>query len=123
MLAHAVEGMPMEVCGILGGTDGTVSAIYRVTNTDGSPDHFTMDPREQIEAMNQLHLLELEITAFYHSHPAGPDDPSTEDIRLAFYPDVFSVIVSLAEPTAPVARCFTIRGDTVKPVDIEVIRP
>ncbi len=121
IMAHAVEGMPIEVCGILGGTDGTVSAIYRMTNTDASADHFMMDPREQIDVMKALRSKELEITAFYHSHPTGPDHPSAEDIRLAFYPDVFSVIVSLAEPGKPVMKSFSIREGQVTPVNLEVV--
>ncbi len=121
LIAHALEGLPLEVCGILGGMNGNVSAVYRMTNTDASPEHFMMDPREQIDVMKDLRCRGLEMTAFYHSHPTGPEHPSAEDIRLAFYPDVYSVIVSLAAPAKPVLKSFTISNGQVMPVAIEIM--
>jgi proteasome lid subunit RPN8/RPN11 len=121
IIIHAREGMPLEVCGILGGTDGRISDIYRIANVDASSEHFTMDPEEQIEVMMSLESRGLETVAFYHSHPKGPDFPSSEDIRLAFYPDVLSVIVSLADPERPVLKSFRIGVGQVEPVPIRIL--
>jgi proteasome lid subunit RPN8/RPN11 len=121
IIIHAREGMPMEVCGILGGIDGCVSDIYRIANVDVSTEHFTMNPEEQIEVMMSLESKGLEAVAFYHSHPKGPDFPSSEDIRLAFYPDVLSVIVSLADPERPVLKSFRIGVGQVEPVPIRIL--
>jgi [CysO sulfur-carrier protein]-S-L-cysteine hydrolase len=121
IIDHAREGLPFEICGILGGKGDTVSAIYRMVNTDAKSDHFMMDPREQIAVMKDLRAKGLEMTAFYHSHPEGPEYPSAEDIRLAFYPDVFSLIVSLAEPAMPVLKSFKIIEGQVEPVELKLI--
>ncbi|MRR56027.1 MAG: M67 family peptidase [Deltaproteobacteria bacterium] len=122
MVDHSREGFPLEVCGILGGKDSTISAIYRMTNADASDKHFKMNPREHGDVMADLWRRGLEMVAFYHSHPAGPPYPSTEDIRLAFYPDVITVIVSLHEPDRPLAQAFFIRGGLVEEVEIQLLR-
>jgi proteasome lid subunit RPN8/RPN11 len=119
---HAREGLPLEVCGILAGLDGRISAVYRISNIDRSSEHFTMDPREHAEIMESLQARGLEMTAFYHSHPKGPQCPSAEDIRLAFYPDVFTVIASLEEPEGPFLSAFAIRDGLVEAVEIQIIR-
>jgi proteasome lid subunit RPN8/RPN11 len=121
IIDHARAGFPLEICGILGGKGDIVSAIYRMVNTDAKSDHFMMDPREQIAVMKDLRAKGLEMTAFYHSHPEGPEYPSAEDIRLAFYPDVYSVIVSLEELDSPVLNAFTIRDGLVEMIALEVI--
>jgi proteasome lid subunit RPN8/RPN11 len=108
MIAHALEGLPFEVCGILGGRGTLVSSIHPTRNLKESGSHFLMDPREQIAAMESLRLQGLEVLAFYHSHPAGPAYPSAEDVRLAFYPEAVTVIVSLESPQAPVVGGFRI---------------
>ena len=118
---HAREGLPLEVCGILAGLDGRICAVYPMTNIDHSSEHFTMDPREHAEVMESLQARGLEMTAFYHSHPNGLQYPSAEDIRLAFYPEVFSVIVSLEEPEVPTLSAFAIRDGQVEAVEAQVI--
>ena len=121
VLAHAKEGFPLEVCGILGGRDGVVSAIYRMTNTDASNEHFMMEPKEQFAVVKELRAKGLEMSAIYHSHPETPARPSEEDIRLALTPHVSYVIVSLAEPDRPVLKSFKIDGGTVQPEEVTLI--
>ncbi len=121
IIAHAREGFPLEVCGILGGRDGFVSAIYRMTNTDASNEHFMMDPKEQFAVVKELRARELAMTAIYHSHPESPARPSAEDIRLALTPDVSYAIVSLIDPDNPVLKSFRISAGTVTPEEIDII--
>jgi [CysO sulfur-carrier protein]-S-L-cysteine hydrolase len=118
IIAHAREGFPLEVCGILGGKEGTVSAIYRMTNTDLSNEHFMMEPREQFDVVKKLRVQGLEMTAIYHSHPETPARPSKEDIRLALTPGVSHLIVSLAVTEEPIARSFRISDGRVEPEDL-----
>ncbi|GAB7026000.1 M67 family metallopeptidase [Geotalea toluenoxydans] len=121
IIAHARAGFPLEVCGILGGTAGTVSVIYRMTNTDQSNEHFMMDPKEQFAVIKELRANGLEMLAIYHSHPETPARPSEEDIRLALTPNVSYVIASLAEQEKPAVNSFSISGGTVMPEPIEII--
>jgi len=118
IIAHAREGFPLEVCGILGGNAGEVSAIYRMTNTDQSNEHFMMDPREQFAVIKELRAKGLEMSAIYHSHPETPARPSEEDIRLALTPDVSYLIVSLMEPELPVLKSFKINRGYTTPEEI-----
>ncbi len=120
IIAHAREGFPLEVCGILGGHDGVVSAIYRMTNTDASNEHFMMDPKEQFAVAKELRARELEMLAIYHSHPETAARPSEEDIRLALTPGVSHLIVSLADPAGPVARSFKIRNGAAEAEELVV---
>ena len=118
LIAHATEGFPLEVCGILGGTGDTVSAIYRMTNTDASNEHFMMEPKEQFAVVKDLRARGLAMLAIYHSHPESPARPSEEDIKLALTPDVSYVIVSLAEAGLPVVKSYKIDSGNVQPETI-----
>ncbi|MBQ9322362.1 MAG: hypothetical protein IJ239_08450, partial [Eubacterium sp.] len=49
----AAAGRPEEVCGLLAGIDREdgvreIRKIYLLTNTDHSPEHFSIDPKEQV---------------------------------------------------------------------------
>lgn len=120
IIAHAREGFPLEVCGILGGNDGAVSEIFRMTNTDESNEHFMMKPKEQFAVVKALRGKGLAMAAIYHSHPESPARPSEEDIRLALTPGVSYVIVSLMAPETPVLKSFRIEKGVVAPEEIEL---
>jgi proteasome lid subunit RPN8/RPN11 len=121
MIAHAQDGFPLEVCGILGGSGETVSVNYRMTNTDASNEHFMMDPREQFTVVKDLRAKGLSMLAIYHSHPETPARPSEEDIKLALTPDVSYVIISLADAAAPDIKSFNIISGNVQLEEIKVI--
>ena len=122
LIDHARSGFPLEVCGILGGTDTTVSAIYRMTNTDASNEHFMMAPREQFSVVKELRAKGISILAIYHSHPESPARPSEEDIRLALTPGVSSLIVSLQDADHPVIRSYRIVEGVVTPEEIVIVK-
>jgi len=121
MIAHAKEGFPLEVCGILGGAGDSVSAIYRMTNTDASNEHFMMDPKEQFKVVKDLRAKGLTMLAVYHSHPETPARPSEEDIRLALTPAVSYLIVSLADQQVPIINSYRIESSRVQPEEITII--
>lgn len=122
MIAHALDGLPLEVCGILAGRDGAVKAMYRVTNSEASATHFSMELKEQFAVVKELRVRELKMLAVYHSHPQTPARPSEEDIRLALTPDVSYVIVSLVSPDAPVLKSFRIRAGRVRGEKTQIIQ-
>jgi proteasome lid subunit RPN8/RPN11 len=120
IIDHARSGFPLEVCGILGGAGDTVSAIYRMTNTDASNEHFMMEPREQFSVVKELRSQGISMLAIYHSHPESPARPSEEDIRLALTPGVSYLIVSLQNAAQPVVRSFKITDGVVTPEDVVI---
>ena len=121
MISHAREGFPLEVCGILGGTGESVSAIYRMANTDASNEHFMMEPREQFAVIKDLRAKGLAMLAVYHSHPETPARPSEEDIKLARTPDVSYLIISLADTAVPDIKSYKISSGNVQIETIETI--
>ena len=122
IVTHAREGFPLEVCGIVGGRDGVVTALFRMTNTDQSNEHFTMAPKEQFAVVKELRARGLEMLGIYHSHPETPARPSEEDIRLAHTPGVSYLIVSLADASTADLRSFRITGGSVTPEPLELVQ-
>jgi len=112
ILAQGEQESPNEACGYLTGTAGDVKKATPLTNVDRSPEHFSLDPREQFAALRQARAEGLEILAVYHTHPATPARPSAEDIRLAYDPAIVYVIVSLV-PGRREANAFRICQGTV----------
>ena len=106
VLAHAREGTPEEICGVLGGRrEGdavTVAETRRVANVADHPEsRYELDPAGQVAAMDELEAAGHEVVGFYHSHPRGPDRPSGVDEARATWDGHSYCIVSLGreEPT------------------------
>ena len=121
MFDAARKAAPLEACGLLAGTGERVTRCYVLTNADASPEHYSMKPEEQFAAVKDMRAAGLKMLGIWHSHPASPARMSTEDMRLAYTPDIVYVILSLAEPRAPSIRAFVVRDSTVHetPVIIE----
>jgi len=110
---------PIEACGMLAGSEGRVSKLYRMTNADAANDHFMMTPEEQFAVVKDIRAEGLAMLAIYHSHPETPARPSEEDIRLALTPGVIYVIVSLVDGP-PVVKGFLIDNGSVTEVPVTV---
>ncbi len=123
MLMHCRSGLPNESCGLLAGSVSgemkTVQKIYLLTNTDHSPEHFSMDPKEQLAAVKDARANGFVLIGNFHSHPASPSRPSEEDKRLAYDPSIEYLILSLQERDNPVLRAFGI--DTDKNVTVHEV--
>jgi len=126
MVTHAKREAPYECCGMLAGRDAVcgagalITAIYEIQNlpSDDSSIHdlnipadrtvrYMMDPKEQFQAMRNIRERGLTMMGIYHSHPHSEAVPSETDVRLAFYPEVCYLIISLAK-TPPDLRAFFI---------------
>ncbi len=108
IFAQGEREAPNEACGYLAGNNGTAVKIVALTNVDHSPEHFSLDPKEQFAAVRQLRAEGLAIVGVYHTHPATPARPSAEDIRLAYDPSAVYVIASLQQGGRDI-RVFRIR--------------
>jgi len=110
MVAHAREGTPEEVCGVLGGrreaageetaaaadTVDLVSTVRRADNAAAaSRSTYEIAPAEQLSLMDAIEADGEEVVGFYHSHPQGPPRPSRTDAAQATWPDRPYVIVVL----------------------------
>jgi proteasome lid subunit RPN8/RPN11 len=109
MIAHARELTPHECCGLLAGTNGVVSRIYKITNIvamEGAQNLSSFDPAKvaHLERLSPAERAEiafvmdmqdfsaakkdmrnhgLDLQVVYHSHPHDPARPSLTDIKIA----------------------------------------
>lgn len=118
LVAYARHAAPNEACGLLAGRNGQVTKFYPMTNLDASPEHFSMQPEEQFAAVKDMRRMGLKMLAIWHSHPSTPPRMSTEDLRLAFTPDVAYVILSLAPDANPPCRAFVINSGSPQPLEV-----
>ncbi len=106
IIAHAREGKPEEICGILRGRDGRAMELYRARNlAEDRIDNYDVDPQTLLK---QFEFEEAgdEMVAIYHSHPVSVAYPSATDAWNAHYPETYYLICSLEFDYAPVIRAF-----------------
>ena len=118
ILAHAVKELPDEACGLIAGTveggDKKIKRVYLLTNIDHSNEHFSLDPKEQLEAIKDMRKNGFVPLGNWHSHPESPSRPSEEDKRLALLSKASYMILSLMDRENPVLNSFKITGDTAE---------
>ena len=121
ILSYAVSELPDEACGLIAGydkEDGSreIRKVYLLTNTDHTNEHFSINPREQLQAVRDMRAEGLKPLGNWHSHPETPSRPSEEDKRLANDPNASYLILSLEEKERPVLNAFhveSVNGDKV----------
>jgi len=122
--AHARGSLPNEACGLIAGIADnevkTVEKVYLLSNMDNSPEHFSIDPREQLAAVKDMRANGFIPLGNFHSHPSTPARPSEEDIKLSYDPMASYLILSLAEET-PVLKAFGVTGGEVRPQTLEIV--
>src|SRR5512139_1361664 len=119
--AHAEAERPNEACGLLGGTGERVCRVYPAENVHHSPTIFELNPAQQIAAFLDIEAAGWEVIGIYHSHPAGPAEPSPTDIAQAYYPDsVYVIISTMSAPAGWQVRGFRIEDRQVREVPIVV---
>jgi proteasome lid subunit RPN8/RPN11 len=108
--AHASEGYPYEICGMLVANRGTkeVSGIKRATNanSDRPQDTYQIAPREHIRIEAACDAEGLDIVGYYHSHPDHASYASIRD-RESAWPGYYYLIVSVPNGKAGESKVFT----------------
>lgn len=125
MLSMALSERPKEACGLVAGTisEGgikVISKVYLLRNTDQSAEHFSLDPKEQLAAVQDMRKLGLKPLGNWHSHPITPSRPSEEDKRLAYDKNAVYMILSLAEKE-PVLNAFHIENGYARRELLEIV--
>ena len=121
IVEHAKREWPLECCGILGGKDGTVGKAFEISNTEKSSIRYLMSPQEQLKVFEEMEKESMEMIAIYHSHPHTIPFPSETDVKMAFYPELASIIISLKEKENPVVKAFWIEKEQISLEEIQVI--
>jgi proteasome lid subunit RPN8/RPN11 len=94
MLEEAEMARPREGVGALLGRNDHVFAVFPLTNTETSLDHYAVDPAELVPLLCSLadHPRGLELLGFWHSHPRTSAEPSDLD-RARAVPGYVYVVV------------------------------
>ena len=123
IVQYAKEHLPEESCGLIAGEiDGdnkTIKKVYFLENTDHAEDHFTLNPKEQLEAVKDMRKNGYKPLGNWHSHPSSPPRPSVEDIKLAYDKEASYMIVSFLTK-APVINSFHIEENQYEKEDLRI---
>jgi proteasome lid subunit RPN8/RPN11 len=124
VVAHALDGLPEEACGLLAGSPGTdeVARFYPCRNAAASAKLYEVHPLDHLHADRDAEAHGLEIVGVVHSHTHTPAYPSPTDVAQAPDPTWHYVIVSLAmEHPEPDVRSYRIVDGTIEeePVVLE----
>ena len=115
IIEHAKNRLPDEACGLIGGIDNEdgvreIRKVYLLTNTDRSREHFSIDPKEQLQAVKDMRSVGIKPLGNWHSHPESPSRSSDEDIRLAVDSEASYLILSLMDIDNPVLNSFHVEN-------------
>ena len=96
MHAHAAEGFPHEVVGILAGEAGRVTRVHPLINerADSAHNRYKVSGLTLMRAEQALEAEGLTVLGYYHSHPDHPAQYSDFDRDHAL-PNLSYVIVSV----------------------------
>ncbi len=125
MVAHCLECLPEEGCGLLGGTPDPAEATvcYPTRNVEASARLYRVDPLQHLRADRDAEARGLEIVGVFHSHTHTAAYPSPTDVAQAPDPGWHYVLVSLMA-AEPVVRSFRIVDGVVdeEPVVVGELR-
>jgi proteasome lid subunit RPN8/RPN11 len=106
IIAHARQGKPEEICGILRGKGLQAYEAIRGKNIASERiENYEVDPQTLLRQFDFEDQGE-EMMGIYHSHPVSVAYPSATDSWNAHYPESIYFICSLEFDDAPVIRAF-----------------
>lgn len=120
MVEHARRELPNEACGLIAGADGTPVKVFTMRNADESPVTYRLDAKEQLAVFDEMEREGWDLFAIFHSHTHTPAFPSPTDLRQAFYPEAYYVLVSLEDGERPDVRAFRIVEGRITEHDLEI---
>jgi proteasome lid subunit RPN8/RPN11 len=100
LLAHLIDGLPDEACGLLAGIPSSddepcvVDAWYPSSNQASSSRVYTIDPKVHLRADRDAEDRGVELVGVVHSHTHSEPFPSPTDVAQAPDPAWHYVIVS-----------------------------
>jgi proteasome lid subunit RPN8/RPN11 len=122
MVAHCLDGYPLEACGLIAGRPGDraeVVRVYPTTNAAASARVYTVEPRELLRADRDAEDAGFELLGVWHSHTHTEAWPSPTDVTQAPDPGWHYVIVSLRD-TEPVLRSYRIEAGKIEEEEVVV---
>lgn len=122
MVAHALEGYPLEACGLLGGAvspegTATVASVHPTENVAASARIYEVEPRAMLRADREAESAGGQLIGVYHSHTHTDAKPSPTDVAQAPDPDWHYVLVSLRD-VHPSVRSWNIRNGKIEEEEV-----
>ena len=101
MLNHAIEELPNECCGVLGGrfesreTEkiGVVSTVYKLENSLKSEIEFLSSAESMFKVVKEIRQKGEEMLVVYHSHPVSFPKMSKKDLDMIDGTNLLHLIV------------------------------
>jgi len=119
---HARENVEVECCGLLFGSEGTITRAVAAGNVaENSATSYEIAPEEIVRMLRAMREANLEMLGIYHSHPHSENAPSPSDIARAYYSEAAYFIFSPLAAREKTIRAFSIRGGRVDELEIEVV--
>ncbi len=116
--AQAQAEAPNECCGIIAGKDGLATKLFQARNAEASPFRYNVDTEDLFRIYRECEENDWEFLVIYHSHTASEAYPSSTDVRLAFWPEAYYVLISLQDAERPIVRAFRILDGAVSEEEI-----
>jgi proteasome lid subunit RPN8/RPN11 len=119
--AHAFDGYPLEMCGLIAGEPGTghAAVFYPCRNAAESAKVYTVDPKDFLRAELDADDRDWEINGVVHSHTHSEPYPSPTDVAQAPDPSWHYVIVSLKRDAPELRSYLIVDGEiTEEPVEL-----
>ncbi|GIU99126.1 MAG: hypothetical protein KatS3mg014_0742 [Actinomycetota bacterium] len=120
MVEHGLREFPNEACGLLAGRDGVPVRFFAMRNLDASPVSYRLDPKEQLRVFDLMDEEGWDLLGIFHTHTHSEAYPSETDLRLAFYPDAYYLVMSLSDRERPELRAFRIVDGEVTEEELEI---
>ena len=80
-----------------------------------------MDVNDLMQIYRETGEKGWDLLGIYHSHVNKEAYPSPVDIKYAYFPQSFYIIISLADSAKPVIRAFSIRKGEVKEQELKEV--
>jgi proteasome lid subunit RPN8/RPN11 len=116
MLDACWRGLPLEACGLLGGTDLAADAeatvCYPVPNAARSAKIYDVGGLDYMKVERDADGRGIQLVGVWHSHTHTAAYPSPTDVQTASNPAWHYVLVSLADGP-PVVRSYRILGGNI----------
>ncbi len=120
ILKQAVDNLPQESGGFLGGKDRLIQAILPVFNQhmENKTDTYGVTSEDINRAHQFFAKHGLDYYGVYHTHPKGIAYPSKADINTG---QKYHFIVGLQNPQNPIFAVYEIKALTPYPLPLEVL--
>jgi proteasome lid subunit RPN8/RPN11 len=120
IVEQGLREFPNECCGVIAAEDGSPVKVFQMTNADASPATYRLDGREQLKVFDEIEERGWDLWAIYHSHTHTEAYPSETDMRLAFYPEAWYLLLSLEDREEPKLRAFRILDGNIEEEELRI---